>query len=350
MQCQGLFSTFLTLHPITEASEMDYPMKNSLTRWCDTAHGLICLANKENSDKPVRMTNKLPSSGVSLYIWNPSIRKSRKLPDSGVKSKWFCSTYFRYGFGYDELHDDYKLVVIFNIFDDHRDDYASFETKIKVYSLKSDSWRSVEDFQGSSLVDCSAKFVKGKLYWTKSARAREHNSYYGCTIIHFYEYDDGNSCNIISFDLARETWGKVEQPNYGKGEFDLMLGVLGSDLAVLCNYEGSHSDVWVMKDYGVKASWTKMFTVSCPNDPGKYDCYPRCSLSFSPLFCQLYNGEILLLYRSVFMIYNPKDDSIRVIRQPEVTKPKSCFQAAIYVESLVNPLLTADQGLVNHED
>ncbi|XP_070047458.1 F-box protein CPR1-like [Nicotiana tomentosiformis] len=256
----------------------------------------------------------------------------------------------RYGFGYDELHDDYKLVVIFNIFDDYRDDYASFKTKIKVYSLKTDSWRSVKDFQGSSLIDCSAKFVKGKLYWTKSATARAYNSEYGCTIIHFYEYDDGNRCNIISFDLAYETWGEVEQPNYGKGKFDLMLGILGGDLVVLCNYEGSHSDVWLMKYYGVKPSWTTMFAINCPDDPGKYDYYPRCSLSFSPLFCQLDKGEILLLYRSVFMIYNPKDDSIRVIRQPEITKPKSCFQAEIFIESLVNPLSTADQGLVNQED
>lgn len=172
------------------------------------------------------------------------------------------------------------------------------------------------------MIDCSAKFVKGKLYWTSSLSVQERNDY--------------GSCNIICFDLTDETWGTVEQPDNGKCKFDLMSGVLGSNLVVLCNYERSHSDVWVMKDYGVKASWTKMFTINCPDDHGNYDYYPPYCKSFSPFFFQSYKGEILLLYRSVFMIYNPKDDSIR---QPEVTELKWCFTPEVSVESLVNPLV-----------
>ncbi|XP_060170816.1 F-box/kelch-repeat protein At3g23880-like [Lycium barbarum] len=154
--------------------------------------------------RPNKTDKKWPQSGVNLCNWNPSIRKYKKLPESGVKSRPTCSRYFRYGFGYDELHDDYILVVIFNMFDDN----PKYKTNIKIYSLKNDSWRTVRDFLEGSVIDCSAKFVKGKLYWT-------------------------SALGTISFNLANEKWDTVEQPDYGKGNFDLMLGVLGSDLVEL---------------------------------------------------------------------------------------------------------------------
>ncbi|XP_016461308.2 F-box/kelch-repeat protein At3g23880-like [Nicotiana tabacum] len=183
------------------------------------------------------------------------------------------------------------------------------------------------------MVNSSGIFVKGKLYWTSVASVHELNDY--------------SRCNIICFDLANETWGMVEQPNYREEKFSLMPGIFGSDLVVTCNHEGSHSDVWVMNDYGVEAFWTKMFTINCPDDPGNYVHYRPFAMSFSPPICQSNKGEILLLYRSTFMINNPKDDSIR---QPEVTKFESCFEAEIYVESLVSPSLVADWGHDNHED
>ncbi|XP_070056522.1 F-box/kelch-repeat protein At3g23880-like [Nicotiana tomentosiformis] len=194
---------------------------------------------------------------------------------------WRFSNHFRYGCGYDELHEDYKVDVINVICD-----YPQY-SKIRIYSLKKDCWRTVKDYQGF-LMDCSAKFVNGKLYWCSSATEKVG------------QYKD---CNIISLDLTYEIWGKVEQPNYGQQckLFSLKLGVLRSNLFVLCTYnKGAHFDVWVMKEdyYGVKASWTKMLTINYP--------YVR----YQP-FCVSNKGEILLLFKLFFMIYNLKDDSTR---------------------------------------
>uniref|UniRef100_M1AHB1 F-box protein n=1 Tax=Solanum tuberosum TaxID=4113 RepID=M1AHB1_SOLTU len=59
-----------------------------------------------------------------------------------------------------------------------------------------------------------------------------------------------------------------------------------------------------MKEYEIKESWTKMYTINRPND------HPK-GYGFSPLFCKMSNkGEILIqVDQSTLMIYDPKNDS-----------------------------------------
>ncbi|MCE3214742.1 hypothetical protein HAX54_053208 [Datura stramonium] len=87
-----------------------------------SVNGLICLSTENDH----------------LFMWNPSIRKYTKLPDPKPRLR---KVYWRqYGFGYDEFHDDYKIVGIF-FFDEYG---TTNKDEIKIYSLKSDSWRSVD--------------------------------------------------------------------------------------------------------------------------------------------------------------------------------------------------------------
>ncbi|XP_060180929.1 F-box/kelch-repeat protein At3g23880-like isoform X1 [Lycium barbarum] len=291
---------------VTEVFDLDYRMisdglYNNLPdseMILGSVHGLICLADK-NGD---------------LFLWNPSIRKYKKVPIP--ISPLSFSQWQIYGFGYDKFHNDYKVVATFL-------KYGSFsQGELRIYSLKSDSWRRVDDCQIGLRINVSGKFVNGKLHWPSSA-------FDGVCFL----YTDGNflyeGWNIISFDLANEKWGKVEQPFYGKGEdISVLLGVLGSDLSIFCDCGGTHVDVWVMKEYGVKESWTKMCTIKYPGDQVGYGNL------FSLHYFMLSKGEILVAFNSTSMIYNPKDDSSRIL---EVINFDNNPKAEIYIESLVCP-------------
>ncbi|KAK4715791.1 hypothetical protein R3W88_014129 [Solanum pinnatisectum] len=223
---------------VTEAFNLVYPIKGNegIVGMVGTVNGLICYC----------------------------IEKFKKAPDVMPTQTFRCS--FTCGFGYDEVHDDNKLVAIF------------CDIHVKIYSLKSDSWRALDDYQGEML------------HWVTSV-------------------DDG--WDIMSIDLVDEKWRKVEQP------------LLGSDFYVLCSHE--KTDVWVMKEYGVKESWTKLYSIKCY----------LCELS-PPLYISI-EGEILQDLETNLTIYNPEDDSMRY---PEVTNAFGNLEATtLYIESLVSPVL-----------
>ncbi|KAK4376702.1 hypothetical protein RND71_002998 [Anisodus tanguticus] len=120
----------------------------------------------------------------------------------------------------------------------------------------------------NGLICMYSKFVDGKLYCALSA-----------------DVDKFNMCNIISLDLADETWRRIELPSYGEGSYPLTLGVVGSDLSMLCPncHELTNSDVWIMKECGSKVSWTKIFTVDHSKDLGEFIFFIHFLYTFLPV-------------------------------------------------------------------
>ncbi|PWA88864.1 F-box associated interaction domain-containing protein [Artemisia annua] len=96
--------------------ELDYPLKHPRKSvWIvGSCNGLLCIAIEEDS----------------LFIWNPSTRRSNTLPYCGFKAK--AGSYVLYGFGYDEGSEDYKVVGISCVFKSG----GRYDVKVKVFSLK----------------------------------------------------------------------------------------------------------------------------------------------------------------------------------------------------------------------
>ncbi|XP_047325555.1 F-box/kelch-repeat protein At3g23880-like [Impatiens glandulifera] len=125
---------------------LDYPLKNPKL-WVGlvgSLNGLVCIVI-ENS---------------VVFLWNPSTKISKRLPHSGIIQR--PSQDVSYGFGYDEGSSEYKVVVIYT---ELKVPEYSFETEVKIYGLKSDSWKTVEDYPNCTTITSMGVFVSGSLHW-----------------------------------------------------------------------------------------------------------------------------------------------------------------------------------------
>ncbi|KAL3506321.1 hypothetical protein ACH5RR_031703 [Cinchona calisaya] len=239
-----------------QTTDFNCPMKyspKSVTAIMGSCNGLVCIG----------IDNR------NLYLWNPSIRKFNKLPDSGFK----YISFVLFGFGYDKLNDDYKVIGIGN-------------TEVKLYSWKTNSWKIIEGYNYARPLPQQCAFVDGKLHFIVNT---------------YLDIEDSYLPKIVSFDLANEAFGEVGIPNQDFSERS--LGVLGgclSHLNFILEYNGV--DVWIMKEYGVRESWIK-------EDFVPFSYMPFGFLHCTPVFSSK-NGKILLKLGRDLMLYNSKSRSV----------------------------------------
>ncbi|PIN12080.1 hypothetical protein CDL12_15317 [Handroanthus impetiginosus] len=264
-------------------------------------------------DKPIRIVgscNGLVCVVVGLgdvVLWNPSTGKMKKLPNSGRLGGT------HYGFGYDESNDDYKVVQTCWI----NHDPDAYETPVEVYSLRTDSWRFV-NWPGGYIFDGPGVFVNGAIHWRVN-------------------YDD-NTRNwvVIAQNIMTETCSNLElpMPVNDDDDPDVMLGICGGCLVMLgvcggclCAYY-DHSrfmDIWMMKEYGMKDSWSKIV------------CFPYFSMKHQvhrrpKVLLVSENGGSLVNLGSLLIMYKPPQyhEILRLGYNVEV-------EAATYSESLISP-------------
>ncbi|XP_074312827.1 F-box protein CPR1-like [Silene latifolia] len=208
------------------------------------------------------------SSVSEALLINPSTLPCKKVPKLEVPQQCL---YLSYGFGFDFVNDDYKIVRIAHFLGVRGDGtrWEVMNVSVGVYSLKFDTWKLVVSMIGplGTPVSNNGTLVNNHLlHWLFSRGVSSNNEY-----------------RIDCFDVCREQWSQVELPDLSGSHDGLKdLGVLDG---CLCLMTGG-SDVWVMKEYGVEESWEKLFSMS-----------DRCvigSLNIVPITYSKEGNEILL--------------------------------------------------------
>ncbi|EYU32646.1 hypothetical protein MIMGU_mgv1a020901mg [Erythranthe guttata] len=243
-----------------------------------------------------------------LFLWNPFTRKMRNIPHAAsfTRSEFLSVQPFTYSLGYDEYADDYKIVCIIS-------DYAK-PCQTHIYSSKNNTWKKIESFDKGVLLDDTGKFVNGKLHWLAAK-------------------DDGVR-EIFSLDLRKEKYEVVARPeNYSK-RVRPFLRELGGYLSLI-SLSSSVDDisVWVMMKYGMRESWTKIWTSSKLDYPGKVIC------GASPL-CLKKNGDITVAFGNNVVVYNGGN----VLRKSRVDMLDGVIDSVVYVETLVSPFGDEEHG------
>ncbi|CAL8077105.1 unnamed protein product [Prunus armeniaca] len=206
-----------------------------------------------------------------------------------------------YGFGYDSVHDDYKVVGIVDCYTESR--------QVHICSLKSNTWKRIQnmpcnnfDFHSDYIV-----FFNGALNWL------------------MHPVLDETPHIIQTLTLASEEYCQFSTPVdlddvYNMHTPTLSLEVLGGCLCLCVDRSGAAHDVWVMKEYGMTESWTLLFSI----EP---EAVPWVNVqSFKPLVLSK-NGEMVLLtykyHNSVFFWYDLKKKSFKQVQfrgHPHVSK------------------------------
>ncbi|XP_062015150.1 F-box protein CPR1-like [Rosa rugosa] len=172
-----------------------------------------------------------------MYIWNPSTSFFKQLP--ALPSKFHFLRF--YGFGYVSATDCYKVIAKRRL--DPRTDED--DGGALIFSSKPNIWKRIE----------SPLFSKMAYKGTLVNEA-----------LHWLSYRDRV---IIAFDLAKEELRTMPLPEHNNVENFGYLGAFGS---CLCVYDEAYIksgsvDLWVMRDYGVADSWTKMFRLKVSDRP-----------------------------------------------------------------------------------
>lgn len=302
------------LRSLDTAKEIEHPLKpRGPAEVFGSCNGLIALSN----------------SMSELALYNPSTRKLHRLPVSPVEhpAGGGIRGYIFYGFGYDSVNDDYKVVRMVQFRRDEDDDIGCFfPYEVKVYSLRTDSWKRVETspFQLQFLFNFYYHLMFRRGYGVLA-----------CNNLHWVmprSHELGNRNVIFGFDLAAELFHIVPVPDYDADhspEFQMDLGTLNDCLCVICNYGQAYVDVWVMKEYGVKESWVKLFIVPRPRSSVGCFSYLR------PLIYSDDDDKVLVeLDNRRLMWYDLNSRRLRTLR---IRGDHGGFSAEMYVASLVSP-------------
>ncbi|XP_059450215.1 F-box/kelch-repeat protein At3g23880-like [Corylus avellana] len=223
--------------------DLNFPFKTDicldvLANIVGSWNGLFCFAYDD------------PNCGNGYSLWNPSINRALRLPEPNFTFSSHSQYMLKHshGFGYDPSTNDVKLVrLVYR--EEHRN---KIQTLVEIYTLNAGCWRPIDAPAPSYIVNerCLSVFVNGASHW-----------------IAHTPRDEGTFRNVIvAFDMGDEVFREIAVPNCFVGKLYLSMSVTVRD-GLLClvpfnerETEQSFS-IWIMKEYGVGESWTKLFSI-----------------------------------------------------------------------------------------
>ncbi|BFG29522.1 hypothetical protein CerSpe_157960 [Prunus speciosa] len=245
-----------------------------------TCNGLVCLSLGYNK----------------LRIWNPSVRRFVILPSP-------ISEYIaRYAFGYDSRNNDYKVLRTVNL-PGQTECYQA-----EIWSLARGSWKSLgvgSTGRGflSELIQQPA-LVNDAVHWVQLNTTKGENG-------------------IMWFDMVSESFGETRVPQCVTKMLMLTfrheenLALLTWDSA--SEYHPCSYDIWVMKEYGVQESWTKLFSARHK----EFIIRPLCWRNSGEIVFKMFGGGLLSL--------DVQTEQIKYLTRDG----NDCYFLDYYVESLV---------------
>ncbi|KAF9622789.1 hypothetical protein IFM89_034024 [Coptis chinensis] len=277
---------------------------------CGSCNGLLCLGDS-GLHRPVTDPMKIGE----LYVWNPFTGEILQLPT--------CNTIgiHAFSFGQNPILNEYMVLAMTKVYpDDFGDFYDASEDyecelKIEMCTLGSASWTIIRNVPFIPVTSHSSGYflLDGALHWL--AR-KEINQY---------------SVGISSLDLGNQTFQFTPlPPEIAHDDRCYHFGTLGGCLYTVDfdRHSPSHIDIWILKQFGVMESWSKVYVISLDEE----NFY-----AFRPV-CVFKCGEVLIVFNNnSWALYDPKSGRRREIRFLGTGDRGSSRQVFAYTGTLVSP-------------
>lgn len=269
-------------------------------------NGLVCLWDKDSN---------------TLIYWNPSIRKCYMIPKFELEQPIRKKKRLRFirpasivrdmcfGFGYDALFNDYKVVriIFYNKVIDESNDFV-FKSSVGVFSLRRKSWRRIDYSAPLALYSRSCN-VGGFVY--RLTQIENHGF------------------EIVSFNLSSEVFSKIGCPDDVKSVLRCKteLTIFRDSLALMHEWDCKRYHIWVMGE-GVEAKlWMKLFSVDLD---GRAMGLRIVGFSMKGLMLVVGEGDVLV---------TPVVEDAQVVKYVP-----PCPQTAWHVESYKESLVLLKEG------
>nr|XP_023876291.1 F-box/kelch-repeat protein At3g23880-like [Quercus suber] len=237
----GQICTVASHHTFEAISELRIPFafQSGYSHFVGSCNGILCFSDYRSFEFK------------DVYLWNPSIRKFKRLPDTCLTHLFNVSL----GFGFDSQNNNYKVVRI-----SQSTAKPMPPPEVEVYSLSSDSWKRVGlgiSWRSNVVFhkfNCTLTFpfVSGNLHWMIEMIEG------GGQERHF-------TSMILSFDVNSEKFKELPLPDDGGSCITKCLTSFKEKLALIKFGYGvqPHSllcSIWVMGD-----SWNKLRVLPIEN-------------------------------------------------------------------------------------
>ncbi|KAM7488748.1 hypothetical protein LguiB_026232 [Lonicera macranthoides] len=232
--------------------------------------------------------------GKSFFLFNPSTRYLVKVLELNYL-RYNCVVMI--GLCYDASTKDYKVVIRFT----HHSDDVKY---VVAASLKTKRWVEINfPFEAASVN--AGPMVNGKMHWTVNEKFKNSSL----------------PQEIICFDQHTNLFKEFPSPQSKfRGENAIAgLGVLGECLCMV-RRKFHTVEILIMKEYGVKESWTSLSTVTF----------------FSSPFLFIKNGEILGKIKGYQVFaHNPQKNTRRKF---DLTGSNDLLHAVALVQNVLSPV------------
>ncbi|PIA30008.1 hypothetical protein AQUCO_05700007v1 [Aquilegia coerulea] len=235
--------------------------------------------------------------------------------DTYRKKKLLCSA-APSGFTFDKITNTYKVVCTWQFANGIYGD-SFLKTGVEIYILGSGRWRSVEDVP--SYFFCPP--ITSQVFVNRALHG----------LIRYCRSDSEFDNGIGAKDITSENFRILEEPPRDNSTRSRTLAVLKESLCLIDYTVGQLEEIclWIMKDYGIKKSWTKEYIVETELvRPLRLPC--KILRTVKQIYV-LFQGDENLGY---YDVENEEFKHVRIAGIPWYFKD---FEAVVHLGSLISP-------------